>query len=142
MAGTWWITVLVMTSAGTIQAQTLRDPAVCKANQSGNVLVTTIEYDDGHRVQAPWRVIETRINDRTGTWLVKAVVDRMIEKGPGTRKQATTQLPGPVEVTFKGRNAEEILKDAAAIWCSSVAKAVAGRSPHTPSYAVNRRQMM
>lgn len=140
MARTWWITVLVMTSAGTIQAQTQRDAAVCRANQSGNVLVTTIEYDNGYRVQAPWRVSEKGINDRS--WSVKAVVDRIVETDPLTRKQATTPLPAPVEVTFKGHNAHEILKDAAAIWCSTVAKAVAGRSPHTPSYAVNRRQIM
>ena len=122
-------------------AQTTRNRPVCTADQAGEILVTTITYGDGYRVDAPWRVTGER-KLRAGAARVTAVLDHIIETNPHTRKRQVTALPSVVELTFRGDNRRAILRDAADVWCATVGKAMAERSSQAVSRVAERRQVM
>ena len=132
------LAVLIAGSAGTASAQTTTP--VCKADQTGDVLVTTVQYDDGYRVEAPWRITGERKYTRGSS--VTAILDHIIETDRITKKRQTTPLPGSVQMTFKGTNADELLQQAAAIWCSTVEKALAARATDTAARVADNRHVM
>lgn len=114
---------------------------VCTADQSGGILVTTIEYTDGYRVEAPWRVT-SEAKFTQGETRITALLDHIIETDPLTRKKQVTALPGVVEMMFKGDSRQQLLREAAEVWCTTVGKAMADRSNHLLSRVAENRQVM
>jgi hypothetical protein len=120
-------TILVIACAAASDGQTTRSEPVCRADQNGARLITTIEYRDGYRVDAPWRVTSEG-KFRTGGSRLTAALDHIIETDALTGKRQVISLPGAVEMTFKGVNREQLLREAAEVWCATVGKAMAERT--------------
>jgi hypothetical protein len=137
---TFLIAVTMSVFAGSAQAQSLGD-GTCKANQSGDILLTSVEYSNGYKVEAPWRVISSD-KPKQGAVRMTAVVDHIIETNAVTRKRQMTPLPGAIEMTFQGDNSAMMLREAADIWCSTVAKALGARQADAPVRAPDRRVVM
>ncbi len=134
--------VVVLTAwAGAASAQSSRGEAICKADQAGKILLTSVEYRDGYKVEAPWRVIATR-KATDGGQRMTAVLDHIIETNPLTEKRQLTPLPGAIEMTFSGVNNHVVLREAADVWCSTVAKALAARPADSPSRVAQSRIVM
>lgn len=119
------VMILTCTWGGAASAQIPPEEPVCKADRSGNVLVTTIQYGDGYRIEGPWRIHSA--NSRRGIAQVTATLDHIVETDPFTRKRQLTPLPGAVEMTFQGRNGHQLLEQAANVWCATIAQALAAR---------------
>ena len=133
---------LLFAFAAAAQAQNGPEGALaCKANQSGKVLVTTAEYNNGYRVEAPWRVVDGKVA-QPGTNRITAVLDHIIEIDPATGKRKRTALPGEIEMTFNGSSSVSMLEHAADIWCSTVSKALAAQPARTPSRVAQNRVIM
>lgn len=135
------IAVLLATAAASASAQNPRSGGTCKADQSGNLLITSIEYTDGYKVEAPWRVLSTRREQR-GSASMTAVLDHIIETNPTTGKRQSTPLPGAIELTFEGENNVMLLREAADIWCATVTKALSAREADSPGRAAPKRVVM
>ena len=131
----------LVAAANTLGAQSAKDEATCSADQSGTVLLTTVEYRSGYKIEAPWRVISSR-TARGGDTKLTAVLDHIIETDPATRKRSMTPLPGAVEITFTAESQEGILREAAGVWCATVAKALAARRDPAPGRAASRGVVM
>lgn len=92
----------------------------CRADLRGDVLKTTIEFDDGSRLIGPWRVAR-----RAGTapaHRMTAVLDRVIEVN-GRGELRTTPFPHGVAVLFEGRSESDMIDNAAQVWCATVRRA-------------------
>jgi hypothetical protein len=117
--------VVVMTgillAAASAQAQSLRDAPVCKAEPRGGAIVTRIQFSDGYTVEGPWR-LTSRSDDKSAT-TVRAVLDRIVETQPVSHKRQTTALPSAVEMTFSGSTFDDVLTEAAHVWCLTVIQA-------------------
>jgi hypothetical protein len=133
--------VLVTAWAATANSQTSRNRPVCSADQTGALLVTTIEYRDGYRVDAPWRVTSEG-KFRKGGARLTAALDHIIETDALTGKRQIISLPGVVELTFKGENQRQLLREAAEVWCATVGKAMAERSTHRLNRVAQNRSVM
>jgi hypothetical protein len=130
MAGAW---VGVVLAASSLQAQATEQGPTCRAERNGSALTTRIQYSDGYRVDAPWRITE---DSRAGsTSIVRAVLDRVIEFEPLTSTQQITSLPSAIEVTFRGTSTVDLLEEAANVWCMTVMKA---RASHELSFGKRR----
>ena len=121
-------------------AQTSGPEPVCKADQAGNVLLTTIQYDDGYRVDGPWRIHTT--NKRRGVTRLTATLDHIVETDPLTRKRQLTPLPDAIELTFEGASAPQLMRHAAEVWCATVSRAVAARPTQTLQRLSENRQVI
>jgi hypothetical protein len=133
--------ILLMSSTASADAQTNPDGGVaCKANQSGKLLLTTAQYENGYRVEAPWRVL-TRGPQTSGA-RVTATLDHILETDPVSGKTKRTPLPGAIEMTFDGPSRGVMLQQAANIWCATVSKALAARPTDTPSRVAQNRVVM
>jgi hypothetical protein len=132
--------VLMTVIAGSAQAQ-VRGDGTCKANQSGDILLTSAEYENGYKVEAPWKVISS---EKAGQGAVRmtAIVDHIIETNPVTGKRQRTPLPGAIELTFRGATSALLLREAADVWCSTVAKALGAQEANAPVRAEQRRVVM
>lgn len=132
--------LLITVIAGSANAQSRAD-GICKANQTGDILLTSVEYENGYKVEAPWRVISSE-KAKQGAVRLTAVVDHIIETNPATRKRQLTPLPGAIEMTFQGDNSNLMLREAADLWCSTVAKALGARETQAPVRAEEKRVVM
>jgi hypothetical protein len=121
-------------AVNSVGAQGASNEANCKANQSGQILLTSVEYDSGYKVEAPWRVTSTRKIDK-GITSITAVLDLIIETD-ASGKRSLTPLPGSIELTFSGGSESAVLKEAANVWCTTVAKALAARNTNMSGRAV------
>lgn len=126
------------TSAG---AQSPRSGGTCRANQTGNILLTSAEYADGYKVEAPWRVVSMGRAANGGPTMT-AELDHIIETNPATGKRHHTPLPGTVEMTFEGENNVLMLREAADVWCATVAKALGAQEATAQSRAAPNRVVM
>jgi hypothetical protein len=124
--------VTLITATGLAAQNTVS--AVCKADRSGQRLITSIHYPDGYVVEGPWKVQTVHPSNARARVGWTAVLDRIVEFDPLTRKRLTTALPSPVEITFKGKSEEAILRDAAEIWCTTVMNARA-RPDEKPNWS-------
>ncbi len=132
-----YVAIVLVTAAAvdSVGAQTTRnDDALCKADQSGKILLTSVEYTNGYKVEAPWRVTSEQTS-KEGDTQVTAVLDHIIETDPETRKRSLTPLPGAIEMTFSAASQKALLREAANVWCTTVAKAMAARQAHSGSRA-------
>ena len=134
--------ILLMSYAAAAEAQNGPEGGVaCKANQAGKLLLTIAEYNNGYKVEAPWRVVGSDATTR-GSKSVKAVLDHIVETDPATGKRKHTALPAQIEVTFNGSTTSSVLEHAADIWCATVSKALAAQSTETPSRVAQNRVVM
>lgn len=130
--------ILLMSYAAAAEAQNSPEGEVaCEANQTGNLLLTKAEYNNGYTVEAPWRVVSTRAV--SGAARTTATLDHIVETDPISGKRKLTSLPGTIEMTFNGFNTDAMLRHAAEVWCSTVAKALAARPAETPSRVAQGR---
>ena len=84
--------ILLVSVAATANAQASPDgEAACKANHSGNLLLTTAEYTNGYKVEAPWRVLSSTTQTRRAR--VTATLEYIVETDPVTGKRQRTALP-------------------------------------------------
>ncbi|MGH7471949.1 MAG: hypothetical protein ACRENP_28695 [Longimicrobiales bacterium] len=115
---------------GTLAAQASPINPTCKADRTGDRLLTSVEYPNGYRIDAPWVVVDQRTEAANGNSaiVVTAILDRIIEYDPVTREQNVTPFPSAVEVVFEANSPEEVLQAAAKVWCSTVAKVRNGKS--------------
>ncbi len=135
------LTAVIMTViAGSANAQG-RSDGTCRANHSGDILLTTVQYENGYKVEAPWRVVSSN-QPRQGAARMTAILDHIIETNPATGKRQLTPLPGAIEMTFQGDNNAMMLREAADVWCSTVAKALGARSTDSAVRAVEKRVVM
>lgn len=135
------LAVMLAAAAASASAQTPRSGGTCRANQSGGVLLTSVEYADGYRVEAPWRVLSSQV-DRNGSATMTATLDHIIETNPATGKRQRTPLPGTIEMTFEGATGVLMLREAADVWCSTVAKALSAQDTDTRSRVAQNRVVM
>jgi len=119
----------VLICAASAHAQETKNPATCRADRRGAELITTIQYANGYAVEGPWKV--TRSGEE-GVTSLTAVLDRIVEKQPFTKKPLVTALPGPVEMTFRGHTVDEVLNEAAHVWCLTVMEARTDKAGSTP----------
>ncbi|HEX7051290.1 MAG TPA: hypothetical protein VF188_13875 [Longimicrobiales bacterium] len=109
-----------------LAAQDSEGAPSCRANLDGDQLTTAIEFPNGYAVEAPWRVNWNRsasLSDgRTGV-AAAAELDRIIEVDPATGQRVVTPFPEPIRTTFEGHDEEELIYQAAQIWCLTVLKA-------------------
>jgi hypothetical protein len=127
----------VMLLRGVAYAQETSEAPVCKADRQGETLLTKIEYPTGYTVEAPWTVTASVTGKTTGAVsTVTAVLDRIVESWRVSGTRELTKLPGPLEMTFRGNSMNEILNEAAHVWCASVIRARALQAaPRTPANA-------
>ena len=113
---------------GALAAQASPIHPTCKADRSGDRLLTSVEYPNGYRIDAPWVVVDQRNEASNGnsSIVVIAVLDRIIEYDPITKERSVTPFPSAVEVEFEADSPEEVLQAAARVWCTTVAKVRSG----------------
>ena len=131
----------VLICAASAHAQETKNPATCRADRRGAELITTIRYANGYAVEGPWRVTASA---EEGVASLTAVLDRIVEKQPFAKKPLITALPGPVEMTFRGHTVDEVLNEAAHVWCMTVMEAKtdkAGSSPPASDFIAQVRIM-
>ena len=114
------LTGILLATAGA-QAQSLKDAPVCKAEPRGAGIVTRVQFSDGYTVEGPWRLM-SRSDDKAATTVI-AVLDRIVETQPVSHKRQTTALPSAVQMTFSGNSFDDVLVEAAHVWCMTVIQA-------------------
>jgi hypothetical protein len=135
-----FLAMLLTATAASASAQTPRSGGTCRADQAGDVLLTSVEYADGYRVEAPWRVKSAR-KEKQGASMT-AELDHIIETNPATGKRHRTPLPGTIEMTFEGASSALVLREAADVWCATVAKALSAQEADAPSRVTQKRVVM
>jgi hypothetical protein len=98
----------------------------CKARLSGRLLTTTIKFENGYGMEAPWQVLQTQrafLSEDRSILLVDLTLDRIVEFDEITGHRSTTALPQPVQVRVEGVSDTDVVSEAADTWCSSVLKA-------------------
>jgi hypothetical protein len=105
-------------------AQDSATQPTCKADRTGDQLLTTVNYPDGFTVEAPWRILDVRAGVSTGdrNISVLASLDRVIEYNPVRKERVATPFPSSVEIVFEADSEDGILETAAQVWCATVAK--------------------
>lgn len=124
------VMALVVPGIAGAQQVSGREP-VCRGSMAGGRLTTVVQFEDGYTVEAPWQVMQNRagpIADGGRGIQMGARLDRIIEVDPSTGVRQATPFPNPVDVTFEGRNRDELISRAAQVWCASVVKARADRA--------------
>jgi hypothetical protein len=107
-------------------AQTPAKAPACRAALDGDLLTTTIEFENGYAVEAPWQVTWNRsasLEDGSRGVQATARLDRIVEVNPGTHERVMTPFPEPITTTFEGHSEQELAYRAAQIWCLTVLKA-------------------
>lgn len=111
----------LLLAAASARAQNTENSPVCRAEPRGSDIVTRIQFSDGYVVEGPWRLM-SRSEQKSATTVV-AVLDRIIETQPLSQKRQTTALPNKVEMTFSGTSFDDVLIEAAHVWCMTVIQA-------------------
>lgn len=129
------ILAVFLPGAGTPPANTEAEPS-CKAKLAGRLLTTTILFENGYGMEAPWQVMQTQrafVSEAQSLLRVDLELDRIVEIDELTGERNTTALPQPVRVQIEGATDTDVVANAADTWCSSVAKV---RGPETASTRV------
>lgn len=112
-------TALLLMACGA-EAQVAHREPVCQAVREGENLITRVHFPDGYSVEGPWHVTETV---RTGSKSISAVLDRIVETRPLSGTRETTALPAAIQMTFSGPTMDDVLAEAASVWCRTVLQA-------------------
>lgn len=137
------VLVFVACAASSAGAQSLKeDEYRCRASISGDRLLTVYESASGYMVEGPWRILSAQpASFRPGKFAITAVIDRIVEYDPQTRERQTIPFPDAVEVVFEGADENDLILNAARIWCATVTKAqtsLDGKKPTIkPAYKVS-----
>jgi hypothetical protein len=100
---------------------TAGDSPICRADMLGDVLTTQVEFADGFIVEGPWRIItKSTVTAGEGGQIVAAILERFVEIDPVTDQTRISHFREGVALTFRGRTQEELVAQAAQIWCSTV----------------------
>lgn len=98
----------------------------CRAKLKGALLTTSIQFQNGYTLEAPWQVVQTQrawLSDEKSMLVVDLSLDRIVELDELTGERSATPLPHPVRVQVEAQTEPEIVKEAANTWCSTVIKA-------------------
>lgn len=109
------------------------DPA-CHAELKGQWLTTTIEFTDGYRLQAPWKVLSSQRLDTRGSMqsiVADLLLENLIEGDVITGEQQATPLMQPIRLRLEAQTEPELVLQAAQTWCVTVIQAQQGNPPRT-----------
>lgn len=112
-------TVLLLIACGA-EAQVAQREPVCQAVREGEALITRVDFPDGYSVEGPWHVTETV---KTGSRSISAVLNHIVETRPLSGKREKTALPAAIQMTFTGPTMNDVLAEAASVWCKTVLQA-------------------
>lgn len=121
-----WISILaaaVLAMPATLAGQAPADaPPACSGELDGEVLTTTIKFPDGYAVEAPWDVLASRSTSAGGAagHVMAVHLDHIVEHDGLTGQATTTPFPSPIETTFEGATVDEVIYQAAQVWCMTV----------------------
>ena len=101
-------------------AQVAQREPVCFAERSGAALITRVSFPDGYSVEGSWQITEMV---KPGTRTVSAVLDHIIETRPLSGARQSMALPHVIEMTFSGPTMDDVLEEAATVWCETVLQA-------------------
>jgi hypothetical protein len=84
---------------------------ICKGSLNGEIMITTIEFPEGDRIYAPWRVVSNHEN--TGPngerkIAMTTVLDGIVVE-PMNGERETIALPEPIETVFEGATVDDIV---------------------------------
>ena len=109
-----------------VAAQAPQADTNCRADRTGDRLITTFAYPGGQLVEGPWRITHSRVASIDGARrgiALTAVLDRIVEFDPHTRARNATPFPTAVEVVFEGETEADVMASAARVWCATVTRA-------------------
>ncbi len=127
--------VALVFPAALAAAQPPADEPVCRASLDGQHLTTVVRFEDGYTVEGPWQVLENHaasLSDGSKGIRVGARLGGIVEVNPTTGARESTPFDHPVDVTFEGRDRNDLMDRAARIWCASVSKARSEHEETTP----------
>ena len=116
--------VAAITLAATATTPADQAPVDCSGSLLGDELTTTAEFKDGYALVAPWKVVHAGAAERTPgvrSRVFDVHLDRVIERESSGRS-VTTPFPAPVETTFEGKSEDDLVFQAAQVWCVTVIK--------------------
>lgn len=107
------------------QAAVTDEPS-CRAELKGGRLTTSIEFTNGYRLDAPWKVLGSQHLEARGN--LKSIVadlllEALIETDALTGKQLSTTLAEPIRLRLQAPTEPDIVFQAAQTWCTSVIQA-------------------
>lgn len=111
------VAALVLLVACGAEAQVAQREPVCQAVRVGEDLITRVSFPDGYLVEGPWHVTETV---RSGSRSISAILDHIVEIRPLSGRRETTSLPEAIKMTFRGPTMDDVLAEAASVWCETV----------------------
>lgn len=118
------LAVAAITASSAAAQSPKGDEYRCRASITGDRLLTVYESSTGYMVEGPWRIIAAHsISNQMGRVAITAVIDRIVEYDPQTRERQTIPFPDAVEVVFEGTDENDLILNAARIWCATVTKA-------------------
>ncbi len=131
--------VAALAAPAGLRAQLTAEHApLCRASMDGGNLLTVIEFADGSSVAAPWQVLASKpaaLDDGARGVRMGARLERIVEVDPAGRRRSTP-FPRPIDVTFEGHDRNELVSNAAQVWCMSVLRARAEAPDEAPEHTV------
>ena len=106
-------------AAGPVAAQSRQDAPACRAARNGDEIVTRIVYPDGYAVEGPWRVKASRSGVSSSLTLT-AILRNIVEIPANSAERRSTPLRSAIEMTFTGESIDDVLTEAAHVWCVTV----------------------
>jgi hypothetical protein len=111
----------------------------CRAELSGQSLLTIVELPTGVAVEGPWRVIQGTDELGTKSIVLVATLDHVIETDELTGNRSVIPFPHPVRLAFEGDTRKEAAHRAARVWCATVMRAQENRDLEYPAEVTQRR---
>jgi hypothetical protein len=107
----------------------------CSAELKGRELLTSIQFSDGYRLEAPWEVLSSQhlvaAGDREAV-VAELQLDRLIETDAITRQRQSSDLAEPVRLRLQAASDAALVYRAAETWCSTVIEARRGHTALQP----------
>jgi hypothetical protein len=101
----------------------------CHAELKGTRLVTSIEFLDGYRLEAPWDVLSSQYLDasgKRGAVVAELQLEQLLESDAITGRRIATTLAAPVRLRLQASTDAHLVYQAAETWCSTVLQARRG----------------
>jgi hypothetical protein len=103
--------------------------AACRAELHGLKLLTVVQLPGGMVVEGPWRIVLSgEMPKGEAHFVMRAALDRIIERDVVTGVQKVIAFPEPVSLALEGTNQRELVERAAQIWCVTVMRAQENRT--------------
>jgi hypothetical protein len=105
-------------------AETVNDGPSCKAEVTGLKLLTAVYLPGVTVIEGPWRIVHGgEMREQQPHYVMRATLDRVIERDAVTGEQKVIPFPEPVNLAFEGASQHELVERAAQIWCVTVMRA-------------------